>query len=254
MSNPAEAKRALEARLAEFVGKDTGPPSVGPDLVNEAMIRHWCEAMGDRDPIYTDGAARGNPGPAGAGAILRDAGSGATLAEIADPDHLGIADGGDLLSFARVGLTSRHYMDSGTFGCLGVGPGYAIGVGAAGFGERIVCVLGDGAFGLNGMDFDTLVRFGIPAVLVVGNDAAWGQMMRPQGAIYGWDRLQATLLRPTRYDKVVEALGGHGEFVTKPDDILPAIERAFASGKPACVNVIIDQKPDGVSGGYEFLG
>jgi acetolactate synthase-1/2/3 large subunit len=72
-------------------------------------------------------------------------------------------------------------------------------------------------------------------------------------ALFGYD-VVAELSPGIRYDKVVEALGGHGEFVTEADDIFPAIERAFASGKPACVNVIIDQKPEGVSGGYEFLG
>ena len=72
---------------------------------------------------------------------------------------------------------------------------------------------------------------------VVGNDSAWGQMMRPQSAIFGPDRLVATELAPTRYDKVVEALGGHGEHVIEPDEIAPAIKRGFASGKPALVNV-----------------
>jgi acetolactate synthase-1/2/3 large subunit len=85
---------------------------------------------------------------------------------------------------------------------------------------------------------------------VVGNDAAWGQMMRPQGAIYGWDRLAGTLLHPTRYDKVVEALGGHGEFVERPEQIRPALERAAASGKPALVNVIIRQDRDYKGGIY----
>jgi acetolactate synthase-1/2/3 large subunit len=104
-----------------------------------------------------------------------------------------------------------------------------------------VIVYGDGSFGLNGFEYDTAVRHGLPIIGVVGNDAAWGQMMRPQGAMYGWDRLTATLLEPTRYDKVVEALGGHGEFVERPEDLRPALERAADSGKPALVNVVIRQ-------------
>ena len=121
--------------------------------------------------------------------------------------------------------------------------------------KRIIMVNGDGAFGLNGFDFDTFVRFNMPVVSVVGNDRQWGQIIVGQAKMYGEDRVVATRLGDNaRYDKVVEALGGHGEFVTRPDDIAPAIERAFASGKAACVNVIIDQKPEGVSGGYEFMG
>ena len=95
-------------------------------------------------------------------------------------------------------------------------------------------VYGDGSFGLNGFEFDTAVRFGLPIIGIVGNDAAWGQMMRPQAMIYGGDRLVATVLSRTRYDKVVEALGGHGEHVTEPDEIGPA-DRApasFAAGRP----------------------
>ena len=103
--------------------------------------------------------------------------------------------------------------------------------------RRVLIIYGDGSFGLNGFEFDTAVRFGLPIVGIVGNDAAWGQMMRPQAMIFGEDRLVATELNYTRYDKVVEALGGHGEHVTKPNDIAGALERAFASGKPALVNV-----------------
>ena len=107
--------------------------------------------------------------------------------------------------------------------------------------KRVVIVYGDGSFGLNGFEYDTAVRFDLPIIGVVGNDGAWGQMLRPQGAVYGWDRLAATVLNRTRYDKVVEALGGHGELVTEPGEIGPALERAFASGKPACVNVMMRQ-------------
>ena len=85
---------------------------------------------------------------------------------------------------------------------------------------------------------------------IVGNDAAWGQMMRPQGAMLGWDRLDGTLLNPTRYDKVVEALGGHGEHVERPEDLRPALERAAASGKPALINVMIKQDRDFKGGIY----
>ncbi|MCI0838758.1 MAG: acetolactate synthase, partial [Chloroflexi bacterium] len=113
---------------------------------------------------------------------------------------------------------------------------------------------GDGAFGLNGFDFDTFVRFNIPVVSVVGNDRQWGQITVGQRAMYGKDRVVASMLGDDcRYDKIVEGMGGHGEFVTKPEDIRPAIQRALDSGKPACVNVIMDQEPPGIMGGYEFM-
>ena len=110
------------------------------------------------------------------------------LDRVLEPGTVVIGDGGDVVAaVSRVLRVHRagHWLDPGPFGCLGVGPGFAIGAGAAGFGSRIVCVLGDGAFGLNGLDFDTLVRFSIPAVLVVGNDAAWGEVRIPQVGIYG---------------------------------------------------------------------
>jgi acetolactate synthase-1/2/3 large subunit len=155
-----------------------------------------------------------------------------------------IGDGGDIVATAAKIIPVKSegaWMDPGPLGTLGVGAPFALAAQLAHPDRRVVIVYGDGSFGLNGFEFDTAVRFGLPIIGVVGNDAAWGQMMRPQGAIYGWDRLAATELRPTRYDKVVEALGGHGEFVERPEQLRPALERAAASGKPALVNVIIRQ-------------
>ena len=91
---------------------------------------------------------------------------------------------------------------------------------------------------------------GLPVIGIVGNDAAWGQMMRPQGALMGWDRLDGTLLSRTRYDKVVEALGGYGELVERPEELRPALERAAQSGLPACVNVMIKQEREFKGGIY----
>ena len=143
----------------------------------------------------------------------------------------------------------------GFLGTLGVGTGFCMAASIVYPNKRVLMVNGDGSFGLNGFDFDTFVRFNMPVVSVIGNDRQWGQILVGQAKMYGDERVVATRLGDNaRYDKVVEALGGHGEFVTKADDIAPAIERAFASGKPACVNVIIDQQPEGVTGGYEFMG
>ncbi|HCO90302.1 MAG TPA: hypothetical protein DIT40_04960, partial [Alphaproteobacteria bacterium] len=110
--------------------------------------------------------------------------------------------------------------------------------------KRVLIIYGDGSFGLNGFEYDTAIRFNLPIVGIVGNDAAWGQMIRPQATIYGSNRLVATKLNYTRYDKIVEAMGGHGEYVERPEDIRPALERAFASGKPALVNVKLRQDVD----------
>ena len=163
--------------------------------------------------------------------------------EIADAitdDMIVIGDGGDIVAQAsKVIQVPKHgaWMDPGPLGTLGVGMPFALAAQLAHPDKRVMIVYGDGSFGLNGFEYDTAVRFGLPIVGIVGNDAAWGQMMRPQSMIYGEDRLVATELAPTRYDLVVEAMGGHGEHVTEPDQIAPAIQRAFASGKPALVNV-----------------
>ena len=93
----------------------------------------------------------------------------------------------------------------------------------------MLIISGDGSFGLNGFEFDTAVRFGLPIVAIVGNDAGWGQIRGPQITMMGKDRAIATSLAPTRYDKIVEAMGGYGELVENPDNIGPALERAFAN-------------------------
>jgi len=155
-----------------------------------------------------------------------------------------IGDGGDIVAQASKVLKvpeNGTWMDPGPLGTLGVGMPFALAAQLANPKSKVLIIYGDGSFGLNGMEFDTAVRFGLPIVGIVGNDAAWGQMMRPQAMIYGEDRLVATELQYTRYDKVVEALGGHGEHVTKPNEIGGALERAFAAGKPALVNVEMRQ-------------
>ncbi len=169
----------------------------------------------------------------------------------ADDEMIVIGDGGDIVAQAsKVLKVPDHgtWMDPGPLGTLGVGMPFALAAQLANPDKRVLIIYGDGSFGLNGFEFDTAVRFGLPIVGVVGNDAAWGQMMRPQAMIYGADRLVATTLTYTRYDKVVEALGGHGEHVTQPAEIVPAIERALASGKPALVNVEMRTDVDGMKG------
>lgn len=168
-----------------------------------------------------------------------------------DDEMIVIGDGGDIVAQASKVLKvppEGTWMDPGPLGTLGVGMPFGLAAQLSNPDKRVLIVFGDGSFGLNGFEFDTAVRFGLPIVGIVGNDAAWGQMMRPQAMIYGSDRLVATELTYTRYDKVVEALGGHGEHVTEPDDIVPALERAFASGKPALVNVEMRKDVDGMKG------
>jgi acetolactate synthase-1/2/3 large subunit len=164
-----------------------------------------------------------------------------------------IGDGGDIVATAAKIIPVKSegaWMDPGPLGTLGVGMPFALAAQLSHPDKRVVIVYGDGSFGLNGFEYDTAVRHGLPIIGVLGNDAAWGQMMRPQGSMYGWDRLTATLLAPTRYDKVVEALGGHGEFVERPEDLRPALERAADSGKPALVNVVLRQDREFKGGIY----
>jgi acetolactate synthase-1/2/3 large subunit len=179
------------------------------------------------------------------------------MAQFVDDDTIVVGDGGDIVSNAAQILPINNpgqWFDPGPLGTLGVGTGFCMGIHTSRPDKRIMMVNGDGTFGLNGFEFDTFVRFNMPVVSIVGNDRQWGQITVGLVRAYGRERAGPTILADNaRYDKVVEALGGHGEFVTEPAQIRPAIERAFASGKPACVNVILDQMPPGVEGGYEFL-
>jgi acetolactate synthase-1/2/3 large subunit len=173
------------------------------------------------------------------------------LATLENPIVIG--DGGDIVATAAKIIPVRGegaWMDPGPLGTLGVGMPFALAAQLANPGRPVVIIYGDGSFGLNGFEYDTAVRFGLPIIGIVGNDAAWGQMMRPQGAMLGQDRLHGTLLNRTRYDKVVEALGGHGELVERPEEIRSALERAAASGKPSLVNVMIKQERDFKGGIY----
>jgi len=159
-----------------------------------------------------------------------------------DRDAVVICDGGDFASYAGKFIEVYEpggWLDTGPYGCLGNGLGYAIAARVVRPESQIVLLLGDGAAGFSLMDVDTLVRHGLPVVMVVGNNGMWGLEKHPMQAIYGWD--MACDLQPgCRYDEVVRSLGGGGETVSSPADIGPALDRAFASGVPYLVNVLTD--------------
>jgi acetolactate synthase-1/2/3 large subunit len=173
----------------------------------------------------------------------------AELDAVLGDDALVIGDGGDVVAaVSRVLRVHRpgRWLDPGPFGCLGVGPGYALGAAVAGHVGPIVVVMGDGAFGLNGLDVDTLVRFDVPAIVVVGNDGAWGEIRIPQVGIYGAEGEIATRLAQNRYDLLAPVVGAHGEHVTTPGELRPALERALGARSAAIVNVDLD--PEAMAG------
>lgn len=161
------------------------------------------------------------------------------IAEVADPDYIAVADGGDLLSFARTGLRAKTYMDAGAFGCLGVGVPFAIAAALAMPERQVISVNGDGAFGINAMEIDTAVRHGAKAVFIVSNNAAWNIERLDQEMNYG-GRVVGTTLRHSDYAAMARALGAHGERVEKPEDLAGALRRAIDNA-PALVDVVTSQ-------------
>jgi acetolactate synthase-1/2/3 large subunit len=164
------------------------------------------------------------------------------LAQVLDRNAVVIGDGGDFVSFAGRMIETYEpgcWMDPGPYGCLGHGAGAALAAKVAHPDRQVCLLLGDGAFGFAGMEFDTFVRHGVPVVGVMGNNGIWALEKHPMEFLYGYS-VAADLQPGCRYDEVVAALGGHGELVERPDQLRPALERAFASGKPALVNVLTD--------------
>lgn len=171
------------------------------------------------------------------------------LRDFLSPDATIAPDGGDTSVFGSSVLRAfhpGHWLDNGLW-TLGTGIPFAMAAKLARPAQQSVVLTGDGSFGFNAMEFHTMVRRKLPVVVVINNDGAWGMIKHIQTGRYGAARVVATELGFTRYDKMVEALGGHGEYVEQPQDIRPALERAFASGLPACVNVKVD---DTISSSY----
>jgi acetolactate synthase-1/2/3 large subunit len=189
-----------------------------------AAARAAAEAERTRTPIGFQWAAR-------------------CVADVVTPETIVVGDGGDIVGCAsKVVPIDRpgQWLDPGPLGCLGVGPSFALAAKLLHPGRRVLLIAGDGALGLNGMELETAVRFGLPLTCVVGNDGGWGQIRNPQLSFYGEARAVATSLPHTRFDLVTEALGGRGVLVREPSRIGPALARALASDEVWCVNVILD--------------
>lgn len=198
----------------------------------------WTEALRSehlrRSARYGEARALASPGKDGymhPNRIL------AALSEVLAPDAIAIADGGDILSFARVGLNTRTYLDSGAFGCLGVGIPFGIAAALACPERQVVVVSGDGAFGFNAMEIDTAKRHDARAVFIIANNAAWNIERLDQEMNYG-GRVVGTTLQYTDYTLMARAFGLHAERVTDPDQLRPALLQAFANA-PSLIDVVI---------------
>ncbi|HKQ64538.1 MAG TPA: thiamine pyrophosphate-binding protein [Methylomirabilota bacterium] len=167
----------------------------------------------------------------------------AEIARVVTRDTIVVGDGGDVVNCAAKFVPVHRpgqWLDPGPLGCLGVGPSFALAAKLLRPERRVLLISGDGAFGLNGMELETAVRFKLPFTCVIGNDGGWGQIRSPQVSFFGETRTVATSLPTTRYDRMVEALGGRGAYVTDPREIGPTLERALASDEVWCVNVVLD--------------
>jgi len=255
--SPAVFPQACFVRLADNAGEliDNRRGQVelfaSPDLALAAMVEiagnrapaadaAWLERMRrrHRERVATAAAAGGRPATGADGKIhpraIFDA-----IADLADPDYVAVADGGDLLSFARTGLSASTYMDAGAFGCLGVGVPFAIAAALAMPDRQVISVNGDGAFGINAMEIDTAVRHGAKCVFIVSNNAAWNIERIDQEQNYG-GRVVGTTLRHSDYAAMARALGLYGERVEAADGLRPALQRALRNA-PALVDVVTSQ-------------
>lgn len=236
----ARAVESLGARIAvtamagaaEAVGALAAAVSAHPNTVWAARLRDHIAFR----PAAWDALAGAPDGPIHPATLCL------ALRPFLDaPDAVLVSDGGEIGQWAQAILSAPARVINGVAGAIGPSIPFALAARSARPGGRILAVLGDGTFGFHMAEFDTAHRHGLPFVAVVGNDARWNAEHQIQLREYGAARAHGCGLEPgTRYDLVAAALGAHGEYVTRAEDLAPALERAFASGKPACVNVVIE--------------
>lgn len=157
-----------------------------------------------------------------------------------DPSTVLICDGGEFAQWGQSLIKPPRRIVNGVAGSIGAGIPFGIASRAADAKAPIFACVGDGTFGFHMAEMDTAIRHNLPFVVIVGNDSCWNAESQIQLRDYGAQRMHGCALLPTRYDQVVAAMGGHGEMVDDAANLGPAIERALASGKPACVNVMIE--------------
>ena len=233
--------------VAEHVELEAGiGASLEPTLsgIAEAMgkaadTKQWVEALTEAEQQKRDQAQPELHSDANPIHPMRIYGE---LVPLLDRDAIVIGDGGDFVSYAGREVPSYEpgcWLDPGPFGCLGIGPGYAMAARLR-HPDRQVCLLyGDGAIGFSAGDLESLVRHKLPVVCVIGNNGIWALEKHPMRALYGYD--VAAELRPgIRYDEMMKSFGGQGELVTDPAEVGPALKRAFDSGEPYVVNVLTD--------------
>jgi acetolactate synthase-1/2/3 large subunit len=247
----AAVAHVVDARSARATHVDV--PTAAGDLAAILTQLAAATASADREPWITrlreaEEAARAADGEllASAADPIKPSRVYGELVERLDRDAVVICDGGDFASYAGKHIEVYQpgcWLDTGPYGCLGNGLGYAIAARLARPQSQVVVLLGDGAAGFSLMDADSLVRHDLPVVMIVGNNGMWGLEKHPMRAIYEWD-VACDLQPQCRYDEVVRALGGAGETVTDPEEIGPALDRALSTGVPYLVNVVTD--PDDV--------
>ena len=159
------------------------------------------------------------------------------------PDSVLIADGGEFGQWAQATVTAPHRVINGVAGSIGAALPFAAAAKLALPGSNVVALLGDGTFGFHSSEIDTAVRHGLAYVAVVGNDACWNAEYQIQLRSYGAARTHGLDLLPTRYDRVAEGFGAHGEHVERPAELAPALQRSAGAGRAACVNVMIERLP-----------
>ena len=166
----------------------------------------------------------------------------APLQEILDshPDSVLISDGGEIGQWAQACLKAPNRVLNGVAGSIGAGLPFATAARVAKPNSPIIAVVGDGTFGFHCAEIDTAVRYQLPFILIVGNDARWNAEYQIQIRDYGQDRTIGCELLPSNYEKVCEAFGGYGELVSNSNEVLPAAKRAHASKLPSCINILID--------------
>ena len=236
------ARRALGARLCAHFMADTFAAITALTEAARPVASGWRDDVASAiryRPAAWDSAGSAHGGRLHPVQVCRP------LQAILDshPDSVLVSDGGEFGQWAQACLTAPNRVINGPAGAIGAALPFALAARIALPDAPVVALMGDGTFGFHSAEFDTAVRYKLPFVLVVGNDARWNAEYQIQLKSYGAERLIGCELLPSRYDAVAEAFGGHGELVTAPAQLLPAVERALASGKPACVNTMMEGVP-----------